>query len=210
MPRETLRAQGNLRPGRGGDAGVQDAQYADADYHDEGEAEPIDHDPQGLDLASQVAHRARSILPAPRGVKPRKAPPKRAIGEPNQRSTARPDPRDPQLLGAALNRVMDERGWTREVNLRTVLAKWASVVGPDVADHSQPEAYADGVLTIRAESTTWASALRQLAPRLVAQLNEHLGDGTVTRVVVNGPTAPSWKHGPRAVRDGRGPRDTYG
>ena len=193
----------------GPDAPEPDWVDPDGIDHDRGDPPPPEHDPLGLDLASQVAHRARSVLPPPRKNTPAKAPKRRPV-DPDTRSGARPDPRDPQLLGAALGCVMDERGWTREVNLRTVLAKWASVVGADVAAHSQPTAYADGVLTIGAESTTWASALRQLAPRLVAQLNENLGDGTVVRVVVNGPTAPSWKHGPRSVRDGRGPRDTYG
>ncbi|MGB4918016.1 MAG: DUF721 domain-containing protein, partial [Propionicimonas sp.] len=36
-----------------------------------------------------------------------------------------------------------------------------------------------------------------------------LGQGTVERVVVVGPSAPSWKKGKRSV-PGRGPRDTYG
>jgi predicted nucleic acid-binding Zn ribbon protein len=45
---------------------------------------------------------------------------------------------------------------------------------------------------------------------VVKRLNEELGDGTVTVVEVLGPNAPSWKHGRRSARDGRGPRDTYG
>jgi predicted nucleic acid-binding Zn ribbon protein len=49
-----------------------------------------------------------------------------------------------------------------------------------------------------------------LAPRIVAKLNEALGDGTVTRIEVRGPQAPSWKNGPRSIRGARGPRDTYG
>ena len=73
-----------------------------------------------------------------------------------------------------------------------------------------PEGYADTVLTVRADSTAWATQLRYLAPRLVAMLNEQLGDGTVTWIKVLGPDAPSWKKGLRSVRDGRGPRDTYG
>ena len=60
-----------------------------------------------------------------------------------------------------------------------------------------------------AESSTWASSLRTIAPQLVAVLNEQLGQGTVTRVTVIGPEAPSWKKGHRSV-PGRGPRDTYG
>ena len=65
------------------------------------------------------------------------------------------------------------------------------------------------MLTVRAESTTWASSLRTIAPQLVAILNESLGQGTVTRVHVIGPEAPNWKKGLRSVQ-GRGPRDTYG
>ena len=34
--------------------------------------------------------------------------------------------------------------------------------------------------------------------------------GEEARITILGPAAPSWKHGPRSVRDGRGPRDTYG
>ena len=68
---------------------------------------------------------------------------------------------------------------------------------------------ADKVLTVRAESSTWATSLRQIAPQLVARLNEQLGQGSVERVQVIGPHAPSWKKGRRSV-PGRGPRDTYG
>ncbi|EBV8528738.1 DUF721 domain-containing protein, partial [Streptococcus agalactiae] len=39
---------------------------------------------------------------------------------------------------------------------------------------------------------------------------EALGPGVVTRIEVAGPQAPSWRKGPRTVRGGRGPRDTYG
>ena len=46
--------------------------------------------------------------------------------------------------------------------------------------------------------------------QMYALLDPVLGDGTVTVVEVLGPLAPTWKHGQRRVRDGRGPRDTYG
>ncbi len=93
--------------------------------------------------------------------------------------------------------------------MHLLLSKWPILVGPANAQHSQPESYIDTVLTVRAESTAWATSLRSMAPQLVAKLNAQLGDGTVTRIQVLGPDAPSWKHGRRSVR-GRGPRDTYG
>ena len=94
--------------------------------------------------------------------------------------------------------------------MHTLLARCGLLVGASNAAHSSPEGYADTVLTVRADSTAWATQLRYLSPQLVAMLNEQLGDGTVTRIKVLGPDAPSWKKGPRSVRDGRGPRDSYG
>ena len=69
---------------------------------------------------------------------------------------------------------------------------------------------ADGTLVVRTESTAWATQLRLLSSTVLKRLNEELGSGTVKVVEVQGPRGPSWKHGKRGVRDGRGPRDTYG
>lgn len=132
---------------------------------------------------------------------------RRVTGE--QRSGPRPDARDPQPLGAAVDELIAARGWRRQIGLRLVVQRWDELVGPSNARHSTPESYHDGVLVVRAESSTWASALRAIAPQLVAELNRRLGDGAVTLVDVRGPSAPSWHHGPRSV-PGRGPRDTYG
>ncbi len=154
-----------------------------------------DHDPQGLDLARQIARAARGDAPVP----PRR---KRAP------SGKRPgDGLEP--LGELLKDVIDGQGWSREVSLHHLLGGWPALVGELNAAHSTPEAFSDGVLTVRAESTAWATSLRQIAPQLVARLNDQLGQGSVTRVQVVGPTAPSWKKGRRSV-PGRGPRDTYG
>jgi len=171
-------------------------------------AEP--HDPSGLGLAQSVARavgataRTGRRSPRSRGGLPR------GVGSGPQVSGSHPDDRDPQRLGAAVERLVESKGWTTEINVRSLLARWAALVGPVNAAHSRPEAYVDTVLTVRTDSTAWATQLRMLAPRLVAMLNGALGDGTVTRVEVKGPDAPSWKRGRLSVRDGRGPRDTYG
>lgn len=161
--------------------------------HDEAPETPA-HDPQGLELARQIAS-------ATRGSGARQAPQKKH--KPVQRTD------EPTRIGEVLKEVIDTQGWTREVNVHQLLARWPTLVGPVNAAHSVPESYKDAVLTVRAESTTWASSLRTIAPQLVAILNEALGQGTVTRVHVIGPEAPNWKKGLRSVQ-GRGPRDTYG
>ncbi len=161
-----------------------------------------ERDPEGLDVARMVARAAQGApLPPPTTPKPRRR------QQPNQ-TRARND--DPQPLGEALDELINARGWSTEVNLHHLLGRWPALVGPVNADHSHPEHYAAGVLTVRTDSTAWATSMRMIAPQLVAKLNEQLGQGTVTRVVVKGPEAPSWKHGRRSVSDGRGPRDTYG
>ncbi|MDO5498378.1 MAG: DciA family protein [Propionibacteriaceae bacterium] len=164
-----------------------------------------DHDPTGVDLARQIA---ASVSASSRpGVRKRRRKP-RSPGGP-QSSGAHPDDRDPMLIGTALDRLVEQKGWNTQVNIHLLLGNWPKLVGPVNADHSRPEAFDEGVLTVRASSTAWATQLRLFAPQLVARLNAELGDGSVTRVVVKGPDAPSWKHGRRSVQ-GRGPRDTYG
>ena len=182
------------------------------DDADEPEAEyppllPTDaDDPLGLGFAAQIASQVAGTQ-APRGLPRRRPRRPRAIAT---RSGAGPDDRDPQTLGDLLGRVVRDQDWTIQVGVRQLLLSWPALVGRAIADHSEPTGYADGVLQVQADSTAWATALRQLAPQLVAKLNERLGDGTVTRIDVRGPNAPTWKHGIRSVRDGRGPRDTYG
>jgi predicted nucleic acid-binding Zn ribbon protein len=164
-----------------------------------------EHDPTGLDLARQIA---ASIGAGSRGVRRRRQKP-RPRSQGSRFSGAHPDDRDPMPLGAGLDRLIEEKGWNTQVNVHLLLGRWTELVGSANAEHSRPESYADDVLTVRTSSTAWATQLRLIAPQLVARLNAELGDGLVTKVVVKGPDAPSWKHGRRSVQ-GRGPRDTYG
>ena len=170
-----------------------------------------------------------------------------ADAEPVKFSGARPDGRDPALFGSVLNNLLARHGWTDELAVASVTARWAEVVGPDVAAHTTVEdielvtdAQAPAItdpgttgsdsgtdvperharLVVRAESTAWATQLRLLSPalrrRLVEELNQlsRVGSGShdpgwQVDITVLGPTAPSWRKGPKHV-SGRGPRDTYG
>ncbi len=120
-----------------------------------------------------------------------------------------PDPRDPQLFGTMLERLMKARGWERPKAEATVFGAWEKVVGPDIAAHSRPVKLEAGVLTVEAESTAWATQLRMLTARLLKQIAAEVGHKVVIKLNIHGPAAPSWNRGPRRVQ-GRGPRDTYG
>jgi len=159
------------------------------------------------DLARDLLARARTGARAgSHAVRSRVARGRRA---PDPRSGSGPDTRDPQLIGPLVDDLVTEQGWRSSVAVGGVEGRWDQIVGPDLAAHCRPDGCQEGVLTVRAESTAWATQVRLLAPTLVARLNADLGDGTVTRVAVLGPDAPSWSKGRYRVK-GRGPRDTYG
>ncbi|MGW0216113.1 DUF721 domain-containing protein [Micromonospora chokoriensis] len=120
-----------------------------------------------------------------------------------------PDPRDPQPLGAVLNRLVKARGWQQPAAEATVFGAWERVVGAEVAQNSRPVKLENGELTVEARSTAWATQLRLLAGSLLKQIASEVGHNVVRKLHIHGPAAPSWSKGPRRVR-GRGPRDTYG
>lgn len=120
-----------------------------------------------------------------------------------------PDRRDPQVLGSATSDLTQSRGWSTQVAEGTVLGRWRSVVGEDIASHAVPTRLSEGVLSVSAESTAWATQLRLVQAQLLAKIAAAVGDGVVTTLKITGPTAPSWRKGPLHV-SGRGPRDTYG
>ncbi len=162
------------------------------------------HDPTGTDVAERIAAAARGVAPVKRRRRTRQDEPEDVTW-----SGAGPSTRDPQPAGAVLEAVLTRRGWKKHVSVAALMPRWAEFVGDVNAAHTTPEKWEAGVLTIRAESTTWATSLRAMAPQIIARLNEILGQKTITRLQILGPQAPSWKKGPRSV-PGRGPRDTYG
>ncbi|MGI8868645.1 MAG: DUF721 domain-containing protein [Mycobacteriales bacterium] len=159
---------------------------------------------------------ARSALEAARaGARGRAAKTRRVAGRAARPATtggytgARADPNDPALVGDLVRRLVADRGWQRTAASASVVSRWDQIVGSDIAAHAQPRSLIDGELIVVAESTTWATQLRLLSTQLLARITTDVGSGVVTRIRVHGPTAPSWRHGPRRVA-GRGPRDTYG
>src|SRR6185436_14719049 len=63
-----------------------------------------------------------------------------------------PDPRDPQLFGSVLAKLVKTRGWQQPAAEATVFGAWEKVVGADVAGHCRPVKLEGGELTVEAES----------------------------------------------------------
>ncbi|HEY8978474.1 MAG TPA: DciA family protein [Streptomyces sp.] len=131
---------------------------------------------------------------------------------PGLRSGARADGRDPMALGAAINRLLNERGWETPAAVGGVMGRWPEIVGEDLAKHCVPQRYDEDerVLVVQCDSTAWATQLRHLAPTLVARLNADLGHGTVRMIKVLNPGGPPRRYGPLRAPGSTGPGDTYG
>ena len=167
-----------------------------------------EHDPSGLDLARSLAKSYRGA-PSARPVRKQRKPSSSERTGPKL-AGAHPDERDPQPLDSALGRLVAEYGWETDVAVHGVFGRWSTIVGEEVAQHCTPIRFDDGQLVVQADATSWATQMRLLAPTVVRRLNEELGHGTVERIKVLGPQAPSWTKGSRRAPGSRGPRDTYG
>lgn len=152
---------------------------------------------------------ARDIADAYRGDARKK--PRKSTGKANasQATVSRDLREDAVPVSGIVRDLVQQQGWESALAGTRVFSEWSSIVGPQVAQHTCVEHFANGVVHISAASTAWAKELTMLAPKIVAKLNEKLGDGQVQRIEVKGPQAYSWKSGRRSVK-GRGPRDTYG
>ncbi|KQH77146.1 hypothetical protein AO501_01630 [Mycobacterium gordonae] len=168
---------------------------------------------RGLDLVRRTLEEARAAArergqDAGRG---RAAPLPRRRGAGGRRSWSGPGPdaRDPQPLGRLTRDLAKQQGWTTHVAEGTVFGHWTAVVGAQIAEHATPSTLNEGVLSVTAESTAWATQLRLMQAQLLAKIAAAVGNGVVTSLKITGPAAPSWRKGPRHIA-GRGPRDTYG
>lgn len=174
-------------------------------------AAPTEHelDERADDAAAAAVARARAAAKA-KGLRPGLKPlRRRRPGVPEGPRSRTRDGRDPLMLGDQMDRLLVDRGWRVDVAVGSVMGRWPQIVGPEVAQHCTPVTFQDGVLTVRADSTAWATQIRLLTSSILGRLDGEVGKGTVAELKVVGPSAPSWSKGPRRSQ-GPGPRDTYG
>lgn len=174
-----------------------------------GEGQPPDEQPDPLHAAHDALARARRNARA-RGLRPGSpagSGRRRAPGPTPPREEG--DKRDPHPVGGEVDRLLASRGWHADVQVGSVVGRWADIVGPQVAANVEVVAFEGTVLTVRAVSTAWATQMRLLLSTVLARIETEVGAGVVTEIVVRGPGGPSWRKGPLSA-GGRGPRDTYG
>ena len=117
--------------------------------------------------------------------------------------------RDPQSLSSVVDALTVKLGWNSPLAKSELLASWSELAGVETAEHSTPVGIEEGTLSVRCDSTAWATQLRLMRGAILGQITTRYPDAGITQVRFLGPNVPSWKRGPRSI-PGRGPRDTYG
>jgi predicted nucleic acid-binding Zn ribbon protein len=117
--------------------------------------------------------------------------------------------RDPRGIGDVMENLTSTMGWDSPLARAELLAGWSEIVGDETAAHASPIGIEEGVLTVRCDSTAWATQLRRMNATITTKIVTTFAAAGIESVRFLGPDAPSWKRGPRAI-PGRGPRDTYG
>ena len=87
-----------------------------------------------------------------------------------------------------------------------MFGQWQTVVGEQIAEHATPTALREGVLSVSAESTAWATQLRMVQAQLLAKIAAAVGDGVVTSLKIVGPVASVVAQGPLPHRRPRAAR----
>ncbi len=87
-------------------------------------------------------------------------------------------------VGQALDRLVARLAGNDQRALAHVFLRWEQLVGPAVARHVRPQSLRDRVLVVEADSPAWAGELKRLVDRVVAHLQEQLGDAAPRRVEI--------------------------
>jgi predicted nucleic acid-binding Zn ribbon protein len=117
---------------------------------------------------------------------------------------------EPERFNVILNELVLRREWQTGLAEGNLFTQWPQIIGDEIAEHCEPITILDGKLTIRAQTTAWATQLRLLSGEILKRIQQSAPGATIEELHVIGPNAPTWKRGLRTIRGSRGPRDTYG
>jgi predicted nucleic acid-binding Zn ribbon protein len=84
----------------------------------------------------------------------------------------------------SLEALLDDLGSAPVRATSSLVNRWAEVVGPELADHTEPVGVREGTLVVHADDPAYGERLAWDERRLLGRLASVLGEGVVTRVQV--------------------------
>ncbi len=103
----------------------------------------------------------------------------------------RPPMKRAATAGALLGDLLTQWGMTGKLQAYRAWQVWDEVVGPQIAAHARPARIREGVLEVRVDQAVWMQQLQLLKPKLLARLNERLGEETIRDIFWRRGTHPA-------------------
>jgi len=91
----------------------------------------------------------------------------------------RPPMKKAAAAGTLLNQFLEQSGLSGKLRAYESWQVWNEVVGQQIAAHAQPAKIRDGVLEVRVDQAVWMQQLQLLKPKILARLNERLGEQVI-------------------------------
>ena len=89
----------------------------------------------------------------------------------------------PQPVSDAVTSFLKNAGLANRVEQAAVIPEWTSLVGPQIAQVTQPLSITpDGVLFVAVTTHAWMNELSMMEPDLLRALNERTGPSKILRI----------------------------
>ena len=89
-----------------------------------------------------------------------------------------------QSLRQILGRLTKTYNIEKSINQHRAINIWKDIVGKRIAEVSKPTGIKNGKLHVHVNSSTWRNELMFHRERIIQNLNEKLGDGTIQEIVL--------------------------
>lgn len=89
-------------------------------------------------------------------------------------------PSQPTPLAQILNQVLESRGLSARIKQHALFEQWEEIVGPTLADKTQPMKIQGKFLYIGVEHPAWIQELQFMKPKLLEKIQGHCPETTIS------------------------------
>jgi predicted nucleic acid-binding Zn ribbon protein len=82
------------------------------------------------------------------------------------------------IIGSLIGR----KKWRRGISDAEIALRWSEMVGPKIAEHTEPVLLSRNRLEVRCDHDVWRTELQFLKPELLKKIAEELGEGVVREI----------------------------
>ena len=94
-----------------------------------------------------------------------------------------PAKKKPSAIADVLAGVLKDAGIAARVDQAQIIPEWASLVGKQIAEVTEPQSIAaDGTLFVRVKTNGWMMELSLMEPQLLRAINAHEGRVPVKKI----------------------------